>query len=161
MEVTSCRIKLMPGNRADKLMAFVAIVLDDMFVVRDLRIIAGKSGRFVSMPSRKVADRCGLCSSKNPLCARFCSRCGARLDEDRAFRGAREQPKLHEDTAHPITHECRAMIERAVFAAYDAEAELARMPGYVSRWDDWEHEPDPADIAEAAERARDRQAMAV
>jgi stage V sporulation protein G len=40
----------------DKLKAFVNITFDDVFVVRGLKIIAGKSGLFVCMPSRKLED---------------------------------------------------------------------------------------------------------
>jgi stage V sporulation protein G len=40
----------------DKLKAFVNITFDDVFVVRGLKIIAGKSGLFVCMPSRKLDD---------------------------------------------------------------------------------------------------------
>ena len=37
----------------DKLKAFVSIILDDCFVVSDIKIIQGASGLFVSMPSKK------------------------------------------------------------------------------------------------------------
>jgi stage V sporulation protein G len=40
----------------DKLKAFVNITFDDVFVVRGLKVIAGKSGLFVCMPSRKLED---------------------------------------------------------------------------------------------------------
>ncbi|HLB25522.1 MAG TPA: septation regulator SpoVG, partial [Nitrospirota bacterium] len=40
----------------DKLKAYVTITLDDSFVVRDLKIIQGKSGVFVAMPSKKRKD---------------------------------------------------------------------------------------------------------
>ena len=37
----------------DKLKAFVSIVLDDCFVVSDIKIIQGTNGLFISMPSKK------------------------------------------------------------------------------------------------------------
>jgi stage V sporulation protein G len=37
----------------DKLKAFASIVIDDAFVVSDIKIIDGKKGRFLSMPSTK------------------------------------------------------------------------------------------------------------
>lgn len=40
----------------DKLKAFVNITLDDVFVVRGLKVIEGNSGLFVCMPSRKMPD---------------------------------------------------------------------------------------------------------
>jgi len=53
MEVTE--VKVFPVSE-DKLKAYVTITLDDSFVVRDLKIIQGKSGVFVAMPSKKRKD---------------------------------------------------------------------------------------------------------
>jgi len=53
MEIT--QIRVFPVQE-DKLKAFVSIVLDDCFVVSDIKIIQGTSGLFVSMPSKKRKD---------------------------------------------------------------------------------------------------------
>jgi stage V sporulation protein G len=37
----------------DKLKAFASIVIEDAFVVSDIKIIEGRNGRFLSMPSTK------------------------------------------------------------------------------------------------------------
>jgi stage V sporulation protein G len=37
----------------EKLKAFVSIIIDDCFVVSDIKIISGTSGLFISMPSKK------------------------------------------------------------------------------------------------------------
>jgi len=37
----------------DKLKAFVSIVLDECFMVNDIKVIDGRSGLFISMPSRR------------------------------------------------------------------------------------------------------------
>lgn len=50
MEVTEVRV--FPVDE-DKLKAFVSIVLDDCFVVSDIKIISGTNGLFISMPSKK------------------------------------------------------------------------------------------------------------
>jgi stage V sporulation protein G len=50
MEIT--QIRVFPVHE-DKLKAFVSIILDDCFVVSDIKIIQGTSGLFVSMPSKK------------------------------------------------------------------------------------------------------------
>ena len=50
MEVTQVRI--FPVEE-DKLKAFVSIVLDDCFVVSDIKIIQGAQGLFISMPSKR------------------------------------------------------------------------------------------------------------
>ena len=40
----------------DKLKAFVSIILDDCFVISDIKIINGPKGLFISMPSKKRKD---------------------------------------------------------------------------------------------------------
>ena len=53
MEVTEVRI--FPVQE-DRLKAYVAITLDNCFVVRDLKVISGNNGLFVAMPSKKRKD---------------------------------------------------------------------------------------------------------
>ena len=50
MEITE--VKIFPVQE-EKLRAFVAIVLDDCFMVNDIKIIQGREGLFISMPSRR------------------------------------------------------------------------------------------------------------
>src|SRR3954467_9432987 len=124
----------------ERLQAFCSITFDDMFVIRDLKIIEGAKGFFVAMPSRKLTDRCHNCGTKNHLRSRFCNQCGSRLDENRAIRDADGRAKLHADIAHPINSMCREKIQGAVLASYADELERAKMPGYVSRYDDLDGE---------------------
>ncbi len=53
MEITDIRVTL---RNEDKLKGFANITLDNQFVIRGLKIIAGTNGFFVSMPSRKRPD---------------------------------------------------------------------------------------------------------
>lgn len=53
MEITEVRIHLRPES---KLKAFATITFDNTFVVHNVKIISGKKGLVVSMPSRKVKD---------------------------------------------------------------------------------------------------------
>jgi stage V sporulation protein G len=53
MQVTEVRV--FPVDE-DKLRAYVTITLDHCFVIRDLKIIRGTTGYFVSMPSKKRKD---------------------------------------------------------------------------------------------------------
>ena len=142
MEITEVRIKLMEDNSGsnERLQAFCSITFDDMFVIRDLKIIEGAKGFFVAMPSRKLTDRCHNCGTKNHLRSRFCNQCGSRLDENRAIRDADGRAKLHADIAHPINSMCREKIQAAVLASYADELERSKMPGYVSRYDDLDGE---------------------
>ena len=144
MEITEVRIKLMEDNSGsnERLQAFCSITFDDMFVIRDLKIIEGAKGFFVAMPSRKLTDRCHHCGTKNHLRSRFCNQCGSRLDENRAIRDADGRAKLHADIAHPINSMCREKIQAAVLSSYADELERSKMPGYVSRYDDLDAEYD-------------------
>ena len=144
MEITEVRIKLMEDNSGsnERLQAFCSITFDDMFVIRDLKIIEGAKGFFVAMPSRKLTDRCHTCGTKNHLRSRFCNQCGSRLDENRAIRDADGRAKLHADIAHPINSMCREKIQAGVLASYADELERSKQPGYVSRYDDLDAEYD-------------------
>jgi stage V sporulation protein G len=139
VEITEVRIKLMeePGER---LKAFCSITFDDCFVVRDLKIIEGTSGPFVAMPSRKLTSHCPRCGMKNHLRAGYCNQCGAKLEDGRAPKDADGRAKLYADIAHPINSECREMIQERVIHDYFEEIELAKQPGYVSRYDDFDFE---------------------
>ncbi len=139
MEITEVRIKLMeePGER---LKAFCSITFDDCFVVRDLKIIEGANGPFVAMPSRKLTSHCPHCRSKNHLRASYCNQCGAALCENQTFRDDEGRAKLYADIAHPINSTCRETIQQKVVEAFEEEKERARQPGYVSRYEDFDHE---------------------
>jgi stage V sporulation protein G len=143
MEITEVRVKLIQLSD-DRLQAFCSITFDDSFVVRDLKIIEGASGPFVAMPSRKITSHCPQCGGKNPIRAAYCNHCGKRQPVHTATKDAEGRAKLYADIAHPINSECREMIQRRVVEAYRAELERARLPGYVSAYDD-EYESDVAD----------------
>ncbi len=137
MRITRVRIKLVQGSR-EHLLAFCSVLFDDAFVVDDLRVVDRAGGLFVSMPSRKLADRCPGCGVKNHLRARFCNQCGGKLDEYRAARADDGRIQLYADTAHPINAACRKLIQDAVARAYAEECALAAQPGYVCAYNDIE-----------------------
>ena len=139
MEITEVRIKLMEDNSGgnERLQAFCSITFDDMFVIRDLKIIRGTKGPFVAMPSRKLTDRCARCGGKNMLRSAYCNQCGRKLPESRAPRGTDGRAKLYADIAHPINSDCRDRIQSRVIEMYEQELILAQQPGYLSRYDDY------------------------
>lgn len=53
MDVTEVRVFLV---EEDRLRAYVTIIFDHCFVVRDLKVINGNNGLFVAMPSKKRKD---------------------------------------------------------------------------------------------------------
>ena len=154
MEITEVRIKLMDDS-SDRLKAFCSITFDNAFVVRDLKIIEGSSGPFVAMPSRKLTSHCPDCGCKNHLRSAYCNQCGLRLKDDRAIKDEDGRAKLYADIAHPINSACREMIQERVIAEYYDELELAKQPGYVSRYDDFDIEmPEPHFAKGARESGR-------
>lgn len=54
MQVTDVRIRKIAAE--GKMKAIVSITLDNEFVVHDIKVIEGKSGLFIAMPSRKTPD---------------------------------------------------------------------------------------------------------
>ncbi len=130
MKITEVRVKLV-RNKDDRLKAFCSMTLDDEFVVRDIKVIAGAEGYFVAMPSRKMSDHCERCGSKNHLKARFCNNCGKGLPENRGSKNSKGRVKLHADIAHPINADCRQRIQEQVVTAFEREIEKSKLPGYV------------------------------
>jgi stage V sporulation protein G len=137
MEITE--VKVFPVDE-EKLKAYITIVLDNCFVIRDLKIIEGANGPFVAMPSRKLTAHCPQCGCKNHLKAAYCNQCGLRMKDDRTIKDEDGRTKLYADIAHPINSGCREMIQERVIGEFRLELERAKQPGYVSRYDDFEHE---------------------
>jgi len=52
MEITDIRIRKVVGE--GKLRAYVTITFDECFVVHNIKIIDGKEGLFIAMPSRRT-----------------------------------------------------------------------------------------------------------
>lgn len=134
MQLTEVRVKLCDGQ-AGRLKAFCSLTFDHAFVIRDVKLIEGNDGLFLAMPARKLCDHCSRCGEKNHLRARFCSNCGARLDENRFMRyqngNGHSRLKLHADIAHPINAETRQQIEKMVVTAFHDEVEKSKLPGYI------------------------------
>ena len=54
MKITSVNVH--KKNDETRMKGIASVLLDDCFVIRDIRIIEGKDGLFIAMPSRKNAD---------------------------------------------------------------------------------------------------------
>ncbi len=162
MEITEVRIKLTEDN-SERLQGFCSITIDHCFVVRDLKIIEGANGPFVAMPSRKLTAHCPKCNCKNHLRAAYCNQCGHRLRDDRAAKDEDGRARLYADIAHPINAACREMIQEKVIQAFREELEQAKLPGYVSRYDDPDEEcpgPRAPHVRRPAETKEQRRADA-
>ncbi len=54
MEITE--VKVYPVKESGRLKAYATVVFDNCFIIRDLKVIEGDKGFFVSMPSRRRKD---------------------------------------------------------------------------------------------------------
>ena len=126
MEITEVRISQKEGVN-NKLRAYAAITIDNVFVVRNIKIIEGKSGLFIAMPSRKIKEPCPKCNHKNAIRSKFCNECGSQLPvqthpvspNPEAEHNLRQAE--HIDIAHPITAQAREYIQKKILDAYQIE----------------------------------------
>ena len=130
MEITEVKVRLR-DREGSKLKAYATVIFDDSFVVRDLKIIDGRKGLFVAMPSRQVREACPNCHHRNALRSKFCNQCGKALEFQRVPRKEGEDNRVdeHRDVAHPITTEARDYLQKKVLEVY--EAEMAELPQEV------------------------------
>lgn len=56
MKITDVRVRIAKSDEEAKLRAYADITIDDSFVVHGLKVIEGKNGIFVAMPSRKMPN---------------------------------------------------------------------------------------------------------
>ena len=121
MEISEIRVFLKEGQDK-KLKAYTTVTFDNVFVVRNIKVIQGASGLFIAMPSRKLKSPCPKCSFKNEVGSKFCNQCGGNLPEhhvdDHTMRDAKAE---HRDIAHPVTQQFRSYLQNAILEAYDKE----------------------------------------
>ncbi len=55
MKITAIKIRMVTKEN-DRLKAVASVVFDECFVLHDIKIIDGKLGLFIAMPSRKTPD---------------------------------------------------------------------------------------------------------
>jgi Uncharacterized protein, involved in the regulation of septum location len=55
MNITDIRVRLIKKDDS-KFKAVASIVIDDVFVIHDIKVIEGADGDFIAMPSRKTPD---------------------------------------------------------------------------------------------------------
>ena len=122
MEITEVRVFL-KDSPDKKLKAYATVTFDNAFVVRNIKVIQGSNGVFISMPSRKVKHPCPKCSFKNELRSKYCNQCGAQLPVPAVPAAVPENNAQaeHKDIAHPVTQEFREKLQKKVLAAFDIE----------------------------------------
>jgi len=56
VKITDVRLRLANGEEGSKLKAYADITFEECFVIHGLKIIEGKNGMFVAMPSRRMPN---------------------------------------------------------------------------------------------------------
>lgn len=123
MEITEVRV-ILKDSPDKKLKAYATVTFDNVFVVRDIKVIESSAGLFIAMPSRKVKHSCPKCAFKNELRSKYCSQCAAPLPvETNLQRGeeASSSQSEHKDIAHPITQPFRENLQKKVLEGYEQE----------------------------------------
>lgn len=109
MIITEIRLTL-PKIPEKRVLAYVAIVFDDCFVVNDCRLIQGNRSIYLSMPDKKQKIRCGECDSKIEYDSSYCNHCGNAIDNNQIGKFI--------PLANPITKEFRHYMEDIVTTRY-------------------------------------------
>lgn len=92
MEITSVRIKK-EEREGSHMKGRASVVIDNGLAIHNIRIIEGKNGLFIAMPS----------TSKE-------------IENE-----SNEKVTVHRDIVHPINSEVRAMFEEVILKAYQEE----------------------------------------
>lgn len=123
MEITEVRI-ILKDSQDKKLKAYATVTFDNVFVVRDIKVIQGGTSLFIAMPSRKLKHACPKCAFKNESRSKYCNQCAALLPVETNPQRAEEissSQAEHRDIAHPITQSFREQLQKKVLQAYTQE----------------------------------------
>ncbi len=119
MEITEIRV-FVKESQDKKLKAYTTVTFDNVFVVRNIKIIQGSNGLFIAMPSRKLKAPCPKCKFKNEIGSKFCNQCGSSINIQE--KDAEEDSKTeHRDIAHPVTKDFREYLQSKILEAYKKE----------------------------------------
>ncbi|MFH0855346.1 MAG: SpoVG family protein [Candidatus Omnitrophota bacterium] len=124
MEITEAKVAL-KDSPDKKLKAYATVTFDNVFVVRNIKVIEGTSGLFIAMPSRKVKQPCPKCNYKNESRSKYCNQCASSLPQGFTSTERMEDSSSvqleHKDIAHPITQAFREYLQKRILEAYGQE----------------------------------------
>jgi stage V sporulation protein G len=123
MEITEVRIFL-KESPDKKLKAYATVTFDNVFVVRNIKVIEGGSGLFIAMPSRRLKTPCPKCGFRNEVRSKYCNQCGSQLpfvSTPMEQANTKDAQSEHRDIAHPITQTFREYLQKKVLEAYNIE----------------------------------------
>lgn len=123
MEITEVKVFL-KDSPDKKLRAYATVTFDNVFVVRNIKVIEGSSGLFIAMPSKKIKQPCIKCNFKNEARSKYCNQCGSQLplsDRPLTAESVVSIQAEHKDIAHPITQSFREYLQKMVLEAFAQE----------------------------------------
>ncbi|MFA6350354.1 MAG: septation protein SpoVG family protein [Candidatus Omnitrophota bacterium] len=130
MEVTEVKVYL-KDSPDKKLKGYATVTFDNVFVVRNIKVIEGTTGLFIAMPSRKIKQPCIKCNFKNEARSKYCNQCGCQLPVSSVpvAQEPGDVPLLseHRDIAHPITQAFRQELQKKILAAFEQEKVRVRV----------------------------------
>jgi DNA-binding cell septation regulator SpoVG len=118
LEVT--KVYITPAFKREgrtRLRAYVSIVLNDSFMVKNIRIIEkkevkpGESKYFIVFPNRENTRPCTACSAKVSFRDEFCKVCGTKLSPI-------IQEATYKDLCHPIKRDVSDVLEKCILDEY-------------------------------------------
>ncbi|MDT4762402.1 septation regulator SpoVG [Sphaerochaeta sp. PS] len=68
MDISEVRVRKV--SQAGKLKAYVTVTFDNQFVVHNIKVIEGREGDFIAMPSRQLANG-EFKDVAHPICSEF------------------------------------------------------------------------------------------
>ncbi len=117
MQITEIKIQL-KDEKEKRLRAYAVVTFDDVFVVRNIKIIEGRQGLFIAMPSRRVRVRCPKCGARNDVTNKYCGQCATPMPPQPEKTPEQIQAE-HKDLAHPIKQDFREYMQKEILAAYE------------------------------------------
>ncbi len=132
MEITEIRVFL-KQSPDKKLKAYVTVTFDNVFVVRNIKVIHGSGGLFIAMPSRRIRISCRQCGFKNEAGSRFCAHCAQPLEHDGQESSVHDAKAEHRDIAHPVNQAFRDYLQNKILDAYKIESDKAQGPSSEER----------------------------
>lgn len=130
MEITDIKIFLSDSPPDKRLKAYATVTFDNVFVVRNIKIIEGTSGLFIAMPSRKGKHPCPKCNFKNELRSKYCNQCGADQPSVSCAptMAAVQGISGYKDIVHPITQSFRDYLEKKILDDYGEKKDAGSKP---------------------------------
>lgn len=96
-------------DRKQNVLAYVNLVFERCFAVRDLRIISVNDRVILAMPNKELSRTFCNCGFRIPLGSRYCAMCGKPANAAR-----RTNQRSHYDIAHPLDADYREYMEATI-----------------------------------------------